>query len=336
MKENQELISIIVPVYNAENYIERCVKSILNQTYKNIEVLLIDDGSVDNSYMICEKLAKENEKVIFVHQKNYGVSATRNKGIEMANGKYIGFVDVDDFIEDKMYENMYNILKAEQADISMCYFNVVYAEEYSKKISNKVQIKKLNKEELYACLLNEKIQGFVWNKLYRKEIIEKFSVKFSQDIKIAEDTLFNVEYISKIRTGVVLENQLYNYFQNVNGAYLRNYNENWNTILHAYEKIIENYKKEKLSEQIYIKLYLNFINANFDLKQKLLLSKHKDEMLEKKIKKNVKLYFRTVFISNIISVKEKIELVLKRYFITIFLILKERKLRKKFGRKKIS
>lgn len=115
-----DLISIVVPVYNVENYLDRCVKSIIAQVYTNIEIILVDDGSSDNSGKICEKWKEKDKRIIVIHKKNGGLSSARNAGIEIAKGKYIAFVDSDDYISKNMYSELYRVLKQNNSDIAIC------------------------------------------------------------------------------------------------------------------------------------------------------------------------------------------------------------------------
>ena len=123
--EQDYLISIIIPVYNVEKYLRKCLDSIINQTYKKLEIILIDDGSTDNSGKICEEYAKKDDRIIVIHKENAGVSSARNRGIELANGKYIGFIDSDDWIEENMYETLYQNLLQFDVDISMCNYSII-------------------------------------------------------------------------------------------------------------------------------------------------------------------------------------------------------------------
>ena len=124
------LISIIVPIYNSENYIKKCLDSILAQTYSNLEVILIDDGSTDNSYNICKDYQKKDNRIVLLQQKNAGVSRARNHGLEVAKGEYIGFVDSDDYIEPEMYEILLNSIIESNSKIAIC--NYYYENEDSK------------------------------------------------------------------------------------------------------------------------------------------------------------------------------------------------------------
>jgi len=117
-----ELISIIVPIYNVEIYLEKCLNSIINQTYKNIEILLINDGSSDNSLRICKKYQKKDKRIVLINKKNGGLSSARNAGIDKASGNYLLFIDSDDYIEIDMIEKLYNNIKSNNADISICNF----------------------------------------------------------------------------------------------------------------------------------------------------------------------------------------------------------------------
>ena len=113
----EELISIIVPVYNVEKYLEKCVDSIINQTYKNIEIILVDDGSKDNSGKICDIIKEKDERIKVIHKQNGGLSDARNAGLKIAKGTYIGFVDSDDYIAEDMYQTLYSLSKEKNADI---------------------------------------------------------------------------------------------------------------------------------------------------------------------------------------------------------------------------
>ena len=139
----KELITVIIPIYNAEKWIERCVDSVLRQKYKNLEILLINDSSTDNSKEICKKMQYKDDRVKLICQKeNKGVSAARNRGIELAKGDYIAFVDADDYIDNDMYCSLYENMKKENVDLSIC---SVLMEKQQKKITHK-QIESFTKK----------------------------------------------------------------------------------------------------------------------------------------------------------------------------------------------
>ena len=203
------LISVIIPVYNVEKYLDKCIISVLNQTYKNLEIILIDDGSTDKSGLLCDEWAKKDNRIIVKHKENSGVSATRNLGIEIATGDFIGFVDPDDYIDVTMYEKMISASNNGEYDIICC--NYYYGDEHNYKIN--IPIKeyiKMNKKEYQEFSL--KYGGQVWNKIYKREYME--GKKFSSNIHVLEDLLFNLD-ISKDKINVLyIDKPLYYYFSN--------------------------------------------------------------------------------------------------------------------------
>ena len=122
MENINDLISVIVPVYNVEKYLVQCINSILNQTIKNLEIILVDDGSLDNSGKICDEFSKKDDRIVAIHKENNGLSSARNAGLEIANGNYIGFVDSDDWLDEHMYEILLKLIKENNSDISCCDF----------------------------------------------------------------------------------------------------------------------------------------------------------------------------------------------------------------------
>lgn len=162
---NNELISIIVPIYNVEKYLEKCVNSILNQTFKNIEILLIDDGSIDNSAVICDNFKKLDKRVKVFHKKNSGLSETRNFGIKKAKGKYLSFIDADDFIENEMLEKLYIAIKRNKSDIACCGKSLDYKKN-NILINNKKNFTINSKEALEKLLLKDDLDSSACDKLF--------------------------------------------------------------------------------------------------------------------------------------------------------------------------
>ena len=130
---NCELITVVVPVYNVEKYLERCINSIIHQTIKNIEIILVNDGSTDGSRKICEYYRENDERVILINQENQGLSAARNTGIDKATGKYICFVDSDDWVHEKYLETMYNDIKEQDAQISIIEKQIIFEDAIKQK-----------------------------------------------------------------------------------------------------------------------------------------------------------------------------------------------------------
>lgn len=220
-------ISIIVPVYNVEDYLERCVDSILNQTYKGIEVILIDDGSTDLSGYICDDFAKKDSRVIAIHQRNGGVSASRNKGIENVTGEWIMFCDSDDIVSQSWCEYMY---KAATNNLDSLIFSnweqfrnettIVSRNYYD--YDTEINLQKSN----YYDLFRKGLTGYVWNKIFRTDIILNNGIRFPIDIPIAEDVRFVCEYMKYCRDGCLhIANSLYYYRNNGSSAMHKYYKD---------------------------------------------------------------------------------------------------------------
>ena len=166
-----ELISVIVPVYNVERYLRRCVDSILHQTYRNLEVLLVDDGSTDASGAICDEYAAQEEHVTAVHQKNGGLSAARNTGIERAKGTYLCFVDSDDFLDSRMLETLCRDLQEQDADVAVVGFRMFEREEELAPAELTVPGQCMTgREAIRNTLVSDELGDFAWNKLYKREL----------------------------------------------------------------------------------------------------------------------------------------------------------------------
>ena len=165
-------ISVIVPVYNVENYISKCIESIINQTYANLEIIIVDDGSTDKSGDICNYYAKKDERIIHIHQENQGMSIARNNALDIAKGEYIGFVDSDDWIEPNMYYTLYDNAIAYDADISMCNFYYVYNSGQKSPYSNENDdIKVL--DGIYKIAHNIRLSNnCIWNRLYKRHLFD--------------------------------------------------------------------------------------------------------------------------------------------------------------------
>lgn len=198
MKYN-ELISIVVPIYNVEKYLERCVDSIINQTYKNIEIILVDDGATDNCGVICDKYKKEDPRIIVIHKKNGGLSDARNSGIKIAKGKYITFIDSDDYIEDDYVEYLYNLLIQKNTKMSICSY-AVHFDNSNVKLYNATDIKRWSKEEtLKHILYSKKIEVSAWGKMYRTDLFKNIEYpkgKIFEDIDTTYKLIDQCDYIS--------------------------------------------------------------------------------------------------------------------------------------------
>lgn len=210
-------ISIIVPVYNVEKQLKLCIESILNQSFTNYELILIDDGSTDGCAVICDDYSKMDKRIKVIHKKNGGLSDARNVGLDISVGKYIGFIDSDDIIHPKMYEKLYNCINKTCSDIVQCKFkkfknieeisntenyNDIYYEEFS------------NEDAIRDLIDNNKINVNAWNKLYRRELFK--NERYPKG-KVHEDEFLTYKLIYKSQKIVYINCELYYYYQNNSG-----------------------------------------------------------------------------------------------------------------------
>lgn len=228
-----DLISIIVPVYNVEGYLKKCVESILNQSYKNIEVILVNDGSTDNGPKICDEYAKKDNRIKVIHKVNSGVSDTRNIGLEIAKGKYVSFVDSDDWIEIDYIQKLYRAINENDADYATCGYNRVYGNEIEKINSNGKTLIYSAREYLIKLLNVQSGYGFCHMKLIKRDIIG--NKKFYNGLAVGEDALFNIELCENLKKAIVIEEPLYNYRFNANSV-VRKFDENY---INKYQKSME-------------------------------------------------------------------------------------------------
>ena len=210
-------ISVIIPVYNSQEYLADCINSILNQTYENIELLCVDDGSTDKSYIILKELAKTDKRIKIISQDNSGVSVARNTGIEQATGDWITFVDSDDTLNPDMYFNLIEKAIEYNADIVHCGYRKKYPDGSYKDIGGTKRLLVQGPDEACNCLFNGYFfTGGVWNKIYRKSIVN--SIKFDSRFQINEDVLFNLMTFINCETIVFYDLPLYEYYDRVGSA----------------------------------------------------------------------------------------------------------------------
>lgn len=204
------MISVIIPVYNAERTLRRCLDSILNQLYRSLEIILIDDGSKDNSGRICDEYEEQDDRIIVIHQENKGVSLARNRGLDIAKGEYVGFVDSDDYIDPDYFKILLDYMGKSKVDICFSALEEVSNIAPTTFISNK--------NDLVSLIIGQKFGNNAgpFNKLFKNSIIG--SLKFDKDIFVGEDTLFNVEYAKKCRNGIFINKAMYHYDQRTSSS----------------------------------------------------------------------------------------------------------------------
>lgn len=266
------LISVIVPVYNVDKYLNRCIDSILNQTFKQIEVILVDDGSTDNSPIICDEYSNKYENIKVIHKKNNRVAAARNDGIKIATGKYIALVDSDDWIEPNMLEEMYNKAEEFHTDITMCDFRKVGAEsEYtvSQPIREGYYDRNMIELELFPCLIMFENIEFPptisnWTCLFRRKFLIENNLFYDEDIHYCEDSIFGSKAMYNANGFYYMKNRyFYNYFYNPNSTTSTCNMKKWDSYLIINDRLKEYFKDSKFDFSRQIKINMLYFTLNF-------------------------------------------------------------------------
>lgn len=210
----QPKISIIIPVYNAENYIRPCLDSIIGQTYQNLQIILIDDGSKDNSFAICQEYAARDARITAIYQENHGVSNARNRGLSLADGDYYGFVDGDDYISQDMYEKMMEKALEYSCDCVCCEYFITYPSREETHSLAKERYGLLDHQQTMKLLFNG--IPFTWARLFSKKLVE--GLLFDETIARGEDSLFNMFALHRAENSYFMEQPLYHYVQSDESA----------------------------------------------------------------------------------------------------------------------
>ena len=206
-----EKISVIIPVYNVENYLKQCLESVINQTYKNLEIILIDDGSTDKSGNICEEYKQKDERIKLIHKTNGGLSDARNVGLLNATGEYISFVDSDDFIDLDMYKILYDNIIKFKSDIVWCDYNIYLKGNIQKHKLFSEQKNYIINDVFIKDLFNKyHLEAFVWNRLYRKDIFKDIRFPYKRR---CEDGYLVIAILSNAKKITVIPDALYFYRQ---------------------------------------------------------------------------------------------------------------------------
>ncbi len=248
-KTHNYKISVIVPIYKVEDYLERCVDSIINQSYKNLEIILVDDGSPDNCSEICDRYAKLDSRIKVIHQKNGGLSCARNSGLRIATGDFISLVDSDDYINSNMYADLIEQIIVHKADIAMCDCEYVYEKDTLVKVNEKpdsLEVSVLDGKKAQYMAFRDDISRIVfnvaWNKLYRKELFQNISYpegRIHEDEARTHQLMYNA---SKI---VYLKYPYYYYFQRKDSIVGMRISKKNLQLLEAYADKLKFYREKK-------------------------------------------------------------------------------------------
>lgn len=251
-----EKVSIILPAYNCQETIKKAIESTLEQTYKDIELIIINDGSTDSTENVCKKYIDYDKRIIYKKIENSGVSYARNTGIEQATGKYLMFIDSDDFYSKNMVEEMVRTIEKDKVDLVSCNYNKIYPDKLIKSNKDYVETEEIyNINNLYIAidmLNNSQAFKILWNKIYITQIVKTHNIKFDTRIFRGEDYKFNVDYFRYIKSLKIINTKLYYYHIGDNGL-AKKYDEN------EFNRRISNlnYQRDFYIERNYDLKYLN-------------------------------------------------------------------------------
>ena len=262
-------LSVIVPCYNVSNYVSKSISSLCEQTLKEIEVIAINDGSTDNTLEVLNSLAKKYPNLKVIDKKNEGVSVARNKGLDIASGEYIGFLDSDDWVKKDCFMKLYNKAKEGDYDIVCCDTTAVYPDHE--------MVIKSNVKEDNDSVKNLMVNGYavIWNKIYKKELLD--DIRFKKGISFCEDVLFLFMVYSKIKKIGVVDEPLHYYLQR-EGSLTYVYDKKLYQLIDSLDNVIDFYKKEKKYDEYYEELeysYVRYLLATFV--KRLAKTKNKEE-----------------------------------------------------------
>lgn len=320
-------LSVIVPVYNVDIYLKRCVDSILEQTFEGFEVILVDDGSLDNSSEICNRYSESDKRVKVIHKKNGGLSSARNAGLNIAKGKYIAFIDSDDYVSKNMFKTMLNLALSNNYDIVSCGFKRFYEYSCNEAVCRGTIYKYSNIEALSNYLLeydniNRKIDTVVWNKIYKRQLFN--DITFPEG-KIYEDGYVTYKLLYKANNIAHIDDELYYYFQRQDSISNSGFSENdvksyddWRDIFRFV--YINTNSLSNLAGNKYIKKNINMYIKICKYKEKINNSKNYKISIKSDLVKDFKRLIK-------LDINKELRLELRLFMINYKLVIISRKLK---------
>lgn len=303
-------VSVIIPIYNAELYIGRCIDSILNQTLKELEIICVNDGSTDNSLKICEAYAEHEDRVRVFNKENGGAPSARNVGLKYADGEYITFVDVDDWIEPAMYEKLYSQAVEEAADISVIGFTKD-TDNVSIKMENEAEIPgviETSEQMIRYAFIRDRYRNFgayVWNKLFKRELLfEKNVILYDESLTRGDDVLFYAQAALKAGRAVYSEECLYHYIQRTTSYTKAISLIRGEGILRAYEQVVSLCQEAGMSEETICYLKRFYVYHASLLAEKAIRCSNMEKLAEYKV--NMRKYLSEYLDTNV-QYPERIE-----------------------------
>lgn len=311
---SEPLISVIVPIYNVEKYLDRCIMSIVNQIYKNLEIILVDDGSPDQCPQKCDEWKEKDDRIVVIHKENGGLSDARNAGLDIATGEYISFVDSDDWVSQDFIDVLYTGIKLYSASISVCDVNFVYNENniYNDNYEYKY-ITYTRENAMNDIVCGKGIRATAWNKLYKKSLLS--NMRFEKS-KYHEDEFFTYKVIDKACKIVFTSKKLYFYFQRNNSIMSTVSMKHLDFLEALFLRLLF---LEKKYPNLYLKAKISYCIACVDhYKQTFYINNIDTNLYRTKVKE----YRKKITFSrqelNSLTLKNKMYAVLSKYFLFLF------------------
>ena len=318
---NDPLISIIIPVYNAEKYLSQCLKSIIEQSYNNLEIILINDGSTDDSKNICDKIASKDKRIIVIHKENGGISSARNKGLDIAKGEYIAFCDDDDIIHTNMIELLYKNLVHSDADLAMCNTLSIHPNQNIPSINiQQYNTQRLSNYELLHLIFKSATDdpmhlnsNCIWNKLYKKKYLNNLRFKD----KGFEDTYFSTLVYCNISSCIYIKAPLYYWFVRNSSKSHQKFDERNYLSIFTHCNNLVNLKHFNIPEEIQasciLRLYKTMLYATLN---------SKNTSFHNKVRRACKylnnMHYKSLLFNNHIRIKDKVIIYIFLHFNSIY------------------
>lgn len=323
-------VSVIVPVYNVEKYINRCIDSLINQTFTDLEIILVNDGSLDNSGKICDEYAKKYKNIIVIHKENGGLSSARNAGIEIAKGEYLAFVDSDDYVDNKIYEKLYNEAKKEKADTCLCGFYRVRSNNKIIECKNPMGGRVIKQDNILKDILvnmmgaepsyymDNFLEVCVWKGIYSRKIILNNNIRFvSERDYISEDAIFCIDYIPKTSCVVNIYDCLYYYCENEDSLTTKYRSDRFEKIKILYKEELRKLDTIGILNEAKLRVYRLFIcNARCCIMQE---ASNSNKIGIKKAIQNIKIICKDEMTQEILSNYPYKKLPIKQRIFSIFM-----------------
>lgn len=273
-------LSIVIPVYNAEKYIEKCIKSLWKVSNEEMEILLIDDGSTDNSAEICKEMSNRYSAIHYFYQENQGVSAARNRGIQEARGEYLMFLDADDFLKSIPWESFQKYLKGNYDFVGYAYDSLFEDGKCIKEPFPFTEMEERNKKKIFEILMTTPLLHTCWGKVFKKKNIKEHKISFPRDLKIGEDYVFVLKYFQTVTSPILVNDSILYYRQNPVGAMGKFQFQKRVQAMSFLWDFCMNYMKENVSQDeqdIYNKFYLYHFKSMTNLMRDIAINEKREQ-----------------------------------------------------------